>query len=274
MAKFSVSWRRFIPFLGYHHVLMILALIGTILLSILIAGCTSNGLKNVYLLSFQYADKTHSPTKPDPVQVNPNISSTFSDIVKAGAASLEIRVGYLGLCMSQEAGEWVCSSSAHSLARLLKPEDDPLNLVWTAGKFKDQIVFDGLLFTALPLQFLNILLLMTFPGWHEEVSDDGSDMEVRPFPSRPVSQAALGLATIAAVFAFITGFLQHIASATGSTMVHSLSYGTVNGHVGTAAMILGWAGILLYLVVMVGILLMILSIRVLAAMTDTGPEEP
>jgi hypothetical protein len=46
-------------------------------------------------------------------------------------------------------------------------------------------------------------------------------------------------------------------------MAQSLSYGTVKGHVGPAAMVLGWVGVLLSFVVMVGLLIMILSIRVL-----------
>lgn len=61
----------------------------------------------------------------------------------------------MGLCISQTAGTWLCSSSATTLANLLKSQTvgssliegvggDPLNLIWIAGKFKDEIVFDGL----------------------------------------------------------------------------------------------------------------------------------
>jgi len=61
----------------------------------------------------------------------------------------------MGLCISQNTGIWLCSSSATTLANLLKSQTvgaslfegsvgDPLNLIWIAGKFKEEIVFDGL----------------------------------------------------------------------------------------------------------------------------------
>lgn len=114
------------------------------------------------------------------------------------------------------------------------------------------------------LGFIGFLLLGTFPGWHEEVDEDGSEREVKPFPSRPVSQTALGLYVIAALFAFISGLLQHIASSTGSVMVQALTYGTANGHVGPAAMVLGWIAIFLYFLVAAALAIMIQSIRLLA----------
>lgn len=119
-------------------------------------------------------------------------------------------------------------------------------------------------FTGIPLSFIVVLLLATFPGWHEEEDADGSEREVKPFPSRPVSQIALALIAISSVFMFVSVFWQHIASSAGATLAQNLSYGTVKAHVGPAAMILGWIGVLLSLVVTVGLLIMILSIRVLA----------
>ena len=119
-------------------------------------------------------------------------------------------------------------------------------------------------FTAIPLAFITLLLLATFPGWHEEDGGEGSEREVKPFPSRPVSQIALVIIAVASVLMFTSLLWQHVASAAVATMVQSLSYGTVKGHVGPAAMILGWTTVLLFLVVMVGLLIMILSIRVLS----------
>lgn len=61
----------------------------------------------------------------------------------------------MGLCLSQNIGIWICSGSATTLANLVKSQNipvslsqgggDPLNLIWIAGKFRDEIVFDGLL---------------------------------------------------------------------------------------------------------------------------------
>ncbi|TVY82200.1 hypothetical protein LSUE1_G007803, partial [Lachnellula suecica] len=268
-----------IPFLGYHHVLMILLSVAIIVLSILLAGCTSsNSLTNVYLLSVSYLNATTPLPKVDAAQVNSNISNIFADITGAGTrnvTSLEVRAGYMGMCISQTTGIWLCSSSATTLANLLKSQtasaasvqgggEDPLNLIWIAGKFRDEIVFDGLAFTAVPLIFITILLLATFPGWHEEEGSEGSEREVKPFPSRPVSQVALSIIALASLFAFVSILWQHIATSAAASMVRSLSYGTVSGQVGSAAMALGWVGVFLSIVVTIGLLVMILSIRVLS----------
>jgi hypothetical protein len=54
-----------------------------------------------------------------------------------------------------------------------------------------------------------------------------------------------------------------VASATGSTMVESLSYSTVRGKIGTKSMVMGWIGLLIFVLVAWGLGLMILSFRVL-----------
>ena len=56
---------------------------------------------------------------------------------------------------------------------------------------------------AIIFAFICLLLLATFPGWHEEETSEGSDREVKPFPSRPVSQVALAIIFIASIFIFI-----------------------------------------------------------------------
>lgn len=109
-----------------------------------------------------------------------------------------------------------------------------------------------------------MLLLSTFPGWHEEVDEHGGEREVKPFPSRSVSQSALAVIALASLFAFVSILWQHIASSATATMIQSLSYGTVTGHVGTAAMALGWVGVFLSVLVTIGLLIMILSLGELA----------
>ncbi|KAH8595313.1 Ca2+ regulator and membrane fusion protein Fig1-domain-containing protein [Bisporella sp. PMI_857] len=247
------SGSEFVPFIGYHHVLMICLVIGITTFSIVLAGCTSTSLSNVYLLSLSYIDNAQRPD-PDPIQV---------------------RVGYMGLCISQNAGNWVCSNSGAALARLFKIAQergneesfiggDPLNLIWMAGKFKDEIVFNGLIFTALPLEFICLLLLVTFPGWHEEVDDVDLGREIRPFPSRPVSQVVLVVSALATVFMFISTFWQHITSGAASSIVRSLSYSTVNGHVGPAAMTLAWIGVGFATTAMIGMIIIFRSIKALS----------
>jgi uncharacterized membrane protein len=113
--------------------------------------------------------------------------------------------------------------------------------------------------TAIPLSFITLLLLATFPGWYEEEDDDG-EREVKPFPSRSVSIVALYAILIACLFTFIAVLVQHVASATGSTMVESLSYGTVRGKVGSASHVMGWTGLVLYVIVASGLGVVIFDI--------------
>ncbi|KAJ5919263.1 hypothetical protein N7466_010206 [Penicillium verhagenii] len=242
------------------------------------------------------------------------IQSAVHNISESGStqsSTLEVRAGYMGLCMSQSDEGRVCSSSAKTLANILKTErttsvignvtteftPDPLNLILMAEEFRTKIVFDGLLsvspahsfvlrlpevpldnvdqlltilssYVSVILTFVCFLLLATFPGWHTETNDTGSDIEVKPFPSRPVSQAALGLISISFGFAFISVLWQHINSSSTASMVETLTYGTVSGHIGTAAMVLGWLAVVLIGFVSLGLLIMILSISLLDRLSE------
>jgi hypothetical protein len=122
---------------------------------------------------------------------------------------------------------------------------------------------------------LAILLLATFPGWHEEEDAAGEEKEVKPFPSRPISYLALSVLLAASLFSVISIFVQHVASATGSTMVEALSYGTAKAKVGAAAMILGWVGACTYIIAAAGLWIMIRSIEVLSSRFVTNrPSAP
>ena len=109
--------------------------------AVLLAGCTSSSMANLYLTSTSY--KSVSSTY-NPEQVNPNLTQTFATIVDG--AVLEVRVGYFGLCVSHAGGIWLCSNNPAGMASQFRPAQDPLNLIWAAAKFKDDIVFSGLLY--------------------------------------------------------------------------------------------------------------------------------
>lgn len=113
---------------------------------------------------------------------------------------------------------------------------------------------------AIVFAFICFLLLATFPGWHEERSD-GEEVQVKPFPSRPVSQAALALIFIASVFVLVSVLWQHTASVAASQVAQDLGNGSVKSGVGTTAMVLGWFSFGLLVVVTIGLLVMILSIN-------------
>jgi hypothetical protein len=110
-------------------------------------------MNNVYLLSLSY----QPPTTPklDASQVNPSISTTFTNLVSTNSTpipSLEVRVGYMGFCMPDSTGDWICSRHADSLAKTINSTHpmtgDPLNLIWIAKNFQSQIVFDGLMYVS------------------------------------------------------------------------------------------------------------------------------
>jgi multisubunit Na+/H+ antiporter MnhB subunit len=120
---------------------------------------------------------------------------------------------------------------------------------------------------AIILSFLCFIILATFPGWHAETDTSGSQLDVHPFPSRPVSQAALALIFISSVFILVSVLWQHTASVAASTIAQDLGNGSVKSGVGTSAMILGWFGFVFLVVVTIGLLVMILSISKLMELT-------
>ncbi|KAF4464880.1 Membrane fusion mating FIG1 [Fusarium albosuccineum] len=261
--KVAVGWYRFIPFLGYHHVLMILIAIAIILLSLLLAGCSSSSplIPDIFLLSIYYKSYT---AVPDTAQVDYNVHTAIENI--AGDARLQARVGYFGICINPDGGSWLCSNNATALAKEVDVDQDPLNLIWLAAQFKDMIVFPYLIIIAIIFAFVCLLLLATFPGWHEEVDSEGSDREVKPFPSRPVSQIALALIFVSAIFVLVSVLWQHTASVAASVIAQDFGNGAVKSGVGTSAMVLGWFSFALLIVVTIGLLIMILSISVLSSM--------
>jgi hypothetical protein len=147
------------PFIGYHHILMILIAIAIILLcklphssclglslinipALLLAGCSSSSplIPEIFLISLYY--QQYPPT-PDTAQVDFGVHTAISNIV--GNAHLEARVGYFGICINPDGGSWLCSNNATALADEVSVDQDPLNLIWLASQFKDTIIFPYLM---------------------------------------------------------------------------------------------------------------------------------
>ncbi|KAB8260219.1 Ca2+ regulator and membrane fusion protein Fig1-domain-containing protein [Aspergillus pseudonomiae] len=264
-SNFKAKMARFIPMIGYHHVLMIIIAVTIILLSLLLAGCSSSSpqMPSIFLISLYYQ-------RYDPIfnlaQVDPGVVQATANIV--GGAEMEVRVGYFGICVSPSGGAYICNSNATALAEVVTVDQDPLNLIWVASTFKDAVVFPYLLIVAVILAFFCFILLATFPGWHEEIDSTGSEREVKPFPSRPVSQAALALIFVASVFVLVSVLWQHTASVAASTIAQDMGNGSVKSGVGSSAMVLGWFGFGLMVVTTIGLLVMILSIKLIRQLTD------
>ncbi|KAK2746814.1 hypothetical protein FQN57_002856 [Myotisia sp. PD_48] len=294
--------RRFLAAIGYHHVLMLFVTIGVIFLSVLVAGCTGADVSSIYLLSLSYTNNdTSTRSFHDQTQINPDASTTITGLASRNSTApplnLEIRTGYLGMCLKQSSGLWVCARNVESLSTLLKdrqgsPSDlDPLNLIWTAKIFKDQLVFSGLVYDELPvsetinkelvlnilfLRFIPIpllliafLLLSSFPHWTTMTeSDDDSTLEVRPFPSATVSRVAAASVSLASVLILIATFWQHVSSSAAATMAENLSYGAVTGHIGVAAMFLGWGALVFGVLAAGGLLSMIVTLHWLSRLVE------
>lgn len=122
--------------------------------AVLLAGCTSsNGMNNIYLVSLKYRNASTSAPS-DPSFINPSIAQDVYNISQPRNTTIqEVRAGYMGLCLTRSDGAQLCSSSAAALASMVKDQGmqgsndtaDPLNLIWIANKFKETIVFDGLM---------------------------------------------------------------------------------------------------------------------------------
>jgi hypothetical protein len=61
---------------------------------------------------------------------------------------------------------------------------------------------------------------------------------------------------------------QHTASVAAATIAQDLGNGSVKSGVGTSAMILGWFGFALLIIVTIGLLVMILSMHLVEKLTD------
>ncbi|KAJ4301000.1 hypothetical protein N0V90_003089 [Kalmusia sp. IMI 367209] len=218
-------------------------------------------MTNVYILSLSYTNSTTSNFNPSETALSKTL-----DTIK-GLAQLEVRTGYFGMCVRSHGILWLCSADTNGLTEQIGPGNDPLNLIGAASKFKDDVLFSGLLFMAIVLSLISFCLLGTFPGWSEEATG-GSDVDVKPFPSRPVSQVALSCAAVAAILSLIAGLWQHVGSVGAAAMAEMANYGNVKADIGTGAVAMGWAGVFITTMPAIGLFVMIMSIIVLDRLTD------
>lgn len=87
-------------------------------------------------------------------------------------------------------------------------------------------------------------------------------------PSRPVCQVSLAIIFISSIFVLVSVLWQHTASVAASIVAQDLANGSVRSGVGTTAMVLGWFGFALLILVTIGLLVMILSLQVLREMSE------
>lgn len=107
---------------------------------------------------------------------------------------------------------------------------------------------------------ISICFLLNFPGWHEEVDENAPDGPIPPLPTRWASYFAFATSTLASLFSLVSVLWQHLASVAVATTAEGMAYGTLKGHIGLNAMILGWVGVAAFVLVSIGLWLMILSL--------------
>ncbi|KAJ5983392.1 hypothetical protein N7481_005491 [Penicillium waksmanii] len=138
---------------------------------------------------------------------------------------------------------------------------DPLNLIMIAEKSCLSLNR----YVVIVAYVEAFILLSTFPGWYEERDENGSDVEVKPFPSRPVSQCVLLALMLGFSLGVISILWQHINS---SSMAETLNYGAVSGHIGVGSMALGWAAAAIIGIVGSAMQVVISSISLIRRLTD------
>lgn len=81
---------------------------------------------------------------PDGIQTNNNLSSMLRSM-KANA-TLDVRVGYAGMCVRESDVSWICASDSKPMLKQFGPDRDPLNLIWIAHEFRSKAIFPGFMY--------------------------------------------------------------------------------------------------------------------------------
>lgn len=116
--------------------------------------------------------------------------------------------------------------------------------------------------------FICILSLSTFPGWRDEVDDNGSVFQSKSFPSQIALSICLLVVSASFGFGLISILWQHINSSATATMTEILNYGAVSGHVGAVAMALGWLSIGLLAIVCMALFIMKLNLTMIRPLDE------
>ncbi|KAK9262679.1 Ca2+ regulator and membrane fusion protein Fig1-domain-containing protein [Lipomyces tetrasporus] len=238
-----------LTFVRPRHVFLLLLIVSIILMSLLLAGCSSSFsvMPRIYLLNVGYNGGTVYQVTGDTV-VNPDASVLLGDIV--GQTQLEVRIGYFAVCLRSAPGAWLCSQNATSLAQNLYAYEDPINLLHVAQTFREKIVFPYLLYVMAKTLVQELLILfdsiiaaaLSFIGF----------VLILPYPPL-LKTVCVGICFLSAILVLISVLWQHTASVAAATVATNLANGTVFTGVGITAMILGWFSFGLLTLTVIGV---------------------
>ena len=116
--------------------------------------------------------------------------------------------------------------------------------------------------------------MATFPGWHEEVDENGSERDVKPFPSRSTSYLVAFFQTAASLLALVSVVWQQSAAGAYVSAVDRFKLTAVVTHVGAAGSALAWVACSLEILVAISTVCMIASIKLLDGWLEGDDERP
>lgn len=192
-------------------------------------------MTNVYVLEVKYINSTD-------IRPNPLVQS-LSGVLNnhKGSSQLEVRAGYFGMCVRQRGIIWICSRDIDSLAEQIGFDNDPLDLIGTTSRFRDGVLFSGLLFISIGINFISIVNLAVFPNWHEKSIDLDSGSELQWAPSQATMNAVSSCCFASAGLTMVAALWQHVGSVGAAAMADNANYGNVKAEIGNAATAMVWA---------------------------------
>jgi hypothetical protein len=129
-------------------------------------------------------------------------------------------------------------------------------------------------FLAIALACSALCLLATFPGWHYEHDEEtGNDIDVKPFPSRPVAQLVLVSSLSSAIFPLVATLWQHTAAIATASAIRSAHYGNVSVSIGVVSLVLMWASTALLATTAIGMLAMLMSMSRLEKVIENREDD-
>jgi len=212
-----------------------------------------------HLMSLIYRNSTASVSK---LQANIDMS-TFT--------TLEVRVGYLGLCARKPGAPWLCSSSDVEL--LEWAGGDPLILDWLASRLQFGRPLAGTMFAAILSASMSVMLFLNFPGWHAEQTDDGKSVDVKPFPSSLLRRSVTTVLGLTAVVFLAVQLWQTAQILSASSVVENLGHGSIQTKVGFAAMASNWCTCVLFLGALIAWYPTYAEMEMLDGLTEEKPKE-
>jgi hypothetical protein len=130
-------------------------------------------------------------------------------------------------------------------------------------------VTDGSSIASVALLLLGFIGLATVPGWHTEIDErTGSEIDVKPFPSRDVIRPTAKVMDLGAFLLLVSAIWQHVAAASAASMISSAAQGQLTTHVGAGAVALVWVGFIMALIPAIGVEILITSISLLDELID------